>query len=269
MLQVKTTPGNRSMQTKKVITLLLLLCCFIGLAGCIHNSQKSEERQLSEQFYQNLLTAFQAGDYQLARAGLDEINKAGIADKRTLYLEALVNINQNMPDKAIARLQDAIALSPKFSEAHNMLGTIYMQQKKYSLAQTEFLKAYENPLYPTPEKAYHNLGNLYMLQDKQVQAQACYIKAIELNQDYFPSHYELSRLYFNSNRLDLATQEIEKAKKISPKHPGVWLQIGDIEAARGEGDLAVAAYKKVIKLNPGSNFADRASQELDRINKDY
>ncbi len=211
--------------------------------------------------------AFNAGDYALVKTGLDEINKAGIADKRTLYLEALVNIIQDMPDNAVTRLQEALALDPGFSEAHNTLGTVYMQQNKLSLAQTEFLKACENPLYTTPEKAYHNLGNLYTRQGKQEQAQGCYIKAIELNRNYFPSHYELSRLYLNSNRINLAMKEIEKAKKIAPKHPGVWLQIGNIEAARGNQNLAIAAYKKVIKLNPGCNFADRAGEELDRINK--
>jgi Tfp pilus assembly protein PilF len=257
------------MQTKKIITLLLLLSCFVCFIGCSHNPKKAEERKLSEEFYQNLLMAFNARDYQLVKTGLDEINKAGIADKRTLYLEALIDIIQNMPDKAITNLQAAIAMDPGFSEAHNTLGTVYMQQQKFSLAQTEFLRACDNPLYLTPEKSYHNLGNLYTRQEKLEQAQGCYLKAIELNHDYFPSHYELSRLYLNSNRLDLAAREIEKAKKIAPEHPGVWLQIGDIEATRGEIDLAVAAYKKVIKLNPGSNFADRASQELDRINKTY
>jgi len=257
------------MQTKKVITLLLLLSCIIGFTGCSHNPSDQKERKLSEQYYQNLLMAFNARDYQLVKTGLNEINKAGIADKRTLYIEALIDIIQNMPDEAVSKLQDAIAMDPGFSEAHNTLGTVYMQQEKFSLAQTEFLKACDNPLYRTPEKAYHNLGNLYTRQEKLEQAQGCYLKAIELNHDYFPSHYELSRLYLNSNRLDLAAQEIEKAKKIAPEHPGVWLQIGDIEATRGEKGLAIAAYKKVIKLNPGCNFADRASQELDRINKTY
>lgn len=257
------------MQTKKVITLLLLLSCFICFSGCSHNATKPKEQELSEQIYQNLLLAFNARDYQLVKTGLDEINKAGIADKRTMYLEALIEIMQKMPDKAIAKLQAAIALDPDFSEAHNTLGTVYMQQQKFSLAQTEFLKACENPLYQTPEKAYHNLGNLYTRQEKLEQARACYLKAIELNQNYFPSHYELSRLYLNASQFDLATQEIEKAKKIAPEHPGVWLQIGNIEASRGDRELAVAAYNKVIKLNPGCNFADQAREELDRINKTY
>lgn len=213
--------------------------------------------------------AFSAKDYKLVKTGLNEINDAGIADKRTLYLEALLNSIQNMPDKAIASLQAAIAMDPEFSEAHNMLGTIYMQQKRYALAHTEFLKACDNQLYRTPEKAYHNLGNLYKLQEKVEQAQSCYLKAIELNHDYFPSHYELSRLYFETNRLDLAAQEIEKAKEIAPEHPGVWLQIGNIEDARGEKDEAIAAYKKVIKLNPGCNFADQASQKLGHLKKTY
>ncbi len=257
------------MQTRKIITFGLLLFCLIGFAGCGHSPEKSQKRELSEQFYQNLLVAFNAKDYQLVRTGLNEINKAGIANKRTLYLEALVDVIQDMPDKAIDRLHEALALDPDFGEAHNMLGTIYMQQNKLSLARTEFLEACENSLYSTPEKAYHNLGNLYTRQGKLELAQGCYMKAIELNRNYFPSHYELSRLYLNSNRLDLAFDEIEKAREIAPEHPGVWLRIGDIEITRGNTDIAVAAYKKVIKLGPKSNFAEQAADELNRISKDY
>ncbi|MCK5914905.1 MAG: hypothetical protein KAG92_02100, partial [Deltaproteobacteria bacterium] len=70
-------------------------------------------------------------------------------------------------------------------------------------------------------------------------------------------------------RIELASDEIEMARQISPEHPGVWFQIGKIETARGENEKAISAFRKVIELQPGGNFADRADKELTRIKKSH
>jgi len=254
-------PGYR-----RAVTFFLLLCCLAALFACASSNKSPEKQKISEQFYENLLNAFNAHDYDLVKTGLDKVKEAGIADKRTRYLEAMIALIEHDPDRAVVKLKDALVMDPEYGDAHNTLGTIYMQQKKYTLAETEFLKAGDNRLYQTPEKAYHNLGNLYRLQNKNLQAQGCYNRAISINKNYFPSHYELSRLYLATDRLKLAREEIYKAKKISPDHPGVWLQIGIINEAGGEKAKAVEAFEHVMKLAPGSNFANRADAKLKRIN---
>lgn len=260
---------NHKYGIRKIAGLFLLVCAIAGLSACFGSNPAPEKRELSEQFYENLLNAFQGRNYDLVQTGLDKVNEAGIADKRTRYLEALMALIKRDPDTAVIKLKDALVMDPEFAEAHNTLGTVYMQQKKYDLAESEFLLAADNPLYRTPEKAYQNLGNLYKLQGKNLQAQGCYNKAISINQDYFPAHYELSRLYFADDRLQLARKEINEAKVISPDHPGVWLQLGEIEAGLGETEKAVKAFKKVKELAPESGFAVRAGKELERINNSY
>ena len=242
------------------IILLCLICC----SGCSH-TPPPEKRQLSDEFYNNLLIAFEARDFSLVKNGLQKINEAGIEDQRTLYLEGMVALIEQKPEKAVSALKAALAIDPLYAEAHNTLGSIFMQQKRFAEAETEFIEAGNNKLYQTPEKAYHNLGNLYQLQDKNKQALGCYFKAIEFNPDYFPSHYELSRLYFDMNKFELAAQEIEKARQISPEHPGVWLQIGKIEKALQKTPQAIEAFKQVLKLQPSGSFADRATEELNSL----
>ena len=249
------------MRAGKVFVILIgLACCF----ACNH-TPPPDKLQLSNEFYNNLLFAFEARDYCLVKNGLQKINEAGIADQRTLYLEAMVALIEQQPEKAVTALKAALAIDPLYAEAHNTLGTIFMQQKRFAEAEMEFVEACNNKLYQTPEKAYHNLGNLFRMQDKNEQALGCYRKAIEINSDYFPAHYELSSLYFSLNKFELAAQEAEKARQISPEHPGVWLQIGKIEKALQKIPQATEAFKQVIKLQPRGIFADHATEELNLL----
>ncbi|MCD6292531.1 MAG: tetratricopeptide repeat protein [Deltaproteobacteria bacterium] len=243
----------------------ILLCLICG-SGCNH-TPSPEKRELSEQFYNNLLIAFSARDYALVKTGLQKIEEAGIEDKRTLYLKALVALIEKRSDDAITALKTALVFDPEYGEAHNALGCIYMQQKRFTEAETEFFIACNNPGYQTPEKAYLNLGKLYQLQDKNEQAQGFYIKATAINSDYFPPHYELCLLYINLNKFEMAAQEVEKARQISPKHPGIWYQIGEIEKSRQNDSAAIEAFKKVLKLQPQGDFADRATKQLNLLTK--
>ena len=253
---------NRKMGVRKAFVILTcLICCCLG---CNH-TPPPDQRQLSDQFYENLLIAFEARNYSLVKKGLQKINEAGIEDQRTLYLEGMVALIEQKPEKAVSAFKAALAIDPEYAEAHNTLGSVFMQQKRFAEAETEFIEASNNKLYQTPEKAYHNLGNLYRLQDKNMQALGCYRKAIEINSDYFPSHYELSSIYFSLNEFELAAKEAEKARQISPEHPGVWLQIGKIEKALQKTPQAIKAFKQVIKLQPSGSFAERASKELNLL----
>ncbi|MCK5680654.1 tetratricopeptide repeat protein, partial [bacterium] len=204
---------------RKIIIFIMLLGCFATFCGCSHTTKEPEKKQLSKQFYENLIMAFNGQNYSLVQTGLDKINEAGIADERTHYLGAMLALIEHDQERAIAELQAAIVFNPEYGDAHCTLGTIYIKQKKYDLAETELLQVCNNRLYPTPEKAYHYLGNLYREQGKTRQALGCYRKALQLNQEYFPSHYELSRLLTDENQLKLAAETIEKARQISPDHP--------------------------------------------------
>ena len=255
----------RSIKQRVGIVSALLLCLVWGLS-CSH-TPPPEKARLPDELYENLLISFSARDYNRVKEGLQKIDDAGIEDKRVLYLKAMLALIERDQEGAVLELKAALAIDPEYGEAHNTLGSIYMQQKRLSAAETEFIEAADNPLYPTPEKAYHNLGNLYQLQGKNEQALNCYLKALAIKEDYFPSHYELSRLYLEMDKLDFAAQEIEKARQISNDHPGVWLEIGKIEKARQKRELAIEAFKQVIKLQPRGSFADQAQSELQLLNE--
>ncbi|MBN2704840.1 MAG: tetratricopeptide repeat protein [Deltaproteobacteria bacterium] len=237
------------------------------LLSCCHAPSRVEPRQLAEETYEDLLISFAAHDYRQLKDSLARIKTSGVVDKRIFYIEAIVALAENRPADAVPALQAALVIDPEYAEAHNTLGAVYTQQKHYAEAEEALAKAADNPLYRTPEKAFHQLGFLYQLQDKHERALACYQKALAIKADYFPSHYELSRLYFDLKKFDAAAQEIERARILSPTHPGVWLRKAKIAKACGEYADAVAAFGEVLKLQPRGLFADEAAAELDSLKK--
>jgi len=252
--------GHRLRLFCLILLIPVSLCLFLA---CSHTPATPKATTLSDEQYQEMAAAFAARDYGRLRRELVQLKNEGIKDKRAIYLEALMNLNN--PENAKPLLLEALRLDPQYSEAHNTLGVIYMQEKEYPLAETEFVKAVSNPLYLTPEKAYQNLGNLYRLQGKDELALACYRKALKFNLDYFPAHYELARYYFRKQEMRAALKEINQARELSPKHPGVWLLIGEIEEERGDFDPAREAYKKVLELQPVGVFADQARQKIKEL----
>ncbi len=256
-------PHSFSSRYRLPLVLLLVPMLLCLTLCCSHTPPAPKANALSDEQYQELAAAFAARDFGRLRRDLIELKNQGIKDKRALYLEALMNFNK--PERARPLLQEALRLDPHYSEAHNALGLVYEQENQISLAETEFVKAVSNPLYLTPEKAYQNLGNLYRRQKKDDLALACYRKALKFNLDYFPAYYEMARLNFKKHELQTALQEINKAKELSPKHPGVWLMIGKIEEQLNHPHEARQAYKKVGELQPVGAFAEEARQKLKEL----
>ncbi|NPA24555.1 MAG: tetratricopeptide repeat protein [Deltaproteobacteria bacterium] len=260
------SPLNANRSSAAALVILLLLACLCWTPGCSHSPRKTST-ELTEVQYDGLLEAFAARDFPRIKKELAQLHADGVKDKRISYLEAMLALIENRPEKAKPFLIEALELDPQYSEAHNALGTIYMEEKELAKAETEFIKAVSNPLYPTPEKAYHNLGNLYRLQKRNDLALACYQKALKFNHDYFPSHYELARLYFSQHQYEPALKEIKRAQEISPRHPGVWLVIGQLDLAMDDEEDARDAFKQVISLQPIGSFADQARKELKKLGK--
>jgi tetratricopeptide (TPR) repeat protein len=71
------------------------------------------------------------------------------------------------PEAAVACFQKVITLYPQAIIVHNDLGLIYLQQKKYYLAEQEFRAELKNN--PNYSKALFNLGNLYYQQKKYLE----------------------------------------------------------------------------------------------------
>ncbi len=103
-------------------------------------------------------------------------------------------------EEAKLAYQKAIALNPKYAEAHYNLGHLLSTLGKLEEAELSYSKAIE--LNPNYLKAYYNLGHALSNLGKLKEAELSYRKVIELNPNYTEAYYLLSSLkYSDDNKI--------------------------------------------------------------------
>jgi len=132
-------------------------------------------------------------------------------------------------EEAIEAYQKALELNPGAAGALVNLGTIYYRQRKFADAETYYRDALEaDPSYPL---AQFNIGNLYDELGRLDDALEHYRLALELNPQYADAHFNLALL---------CERQSDNLK-------------------------AVHHWRCYLKLDRGSQWADIARRQLDRL----
>ncbi|MEZ5354354.1 MAG: tetratricopeptide repeat protein [Bryobacteraceae bacterium] len=132
-------------------------------------------------------------------------------------------------EKIVDAYRVAIALDPHFSAALVNLGTVYFTQRDLARAEKYYERALEaNPNYAL---AHFNLGNLHDERGEIEQARRHYLAALDIDGNYADAHYNLALLYQNSR----------------------------------ETMKAVRHWRTYLKIDPGSQWAEAARRELNRL----
>ena len=167
-------------------------------------------------------------------------------------IQAIVDIYMSGDSfKAEALCKDIMLKEPKIVFLYNLLGLIYVSQKKIPLAIESYEKGLEidpkNPLIynnlgllfshdlpdnkkaeeyfkksillnPNMPEAYNNLGSLYKSIDKFDEAIKYFNKSIEVNKEFFQAYHNLGTIYKSTGEFNKAKNNLKKAIGINPKH---------------------------------------------------
>jgi tetratricopeptide (TPR) repeat protein len=207
------------MRVKKIV---ILLCC-ASLAFCASSQQKQQQARAKDPRYQ----------YNMGLAYLNQsyINPSHIDTAISYFVKALAldtrfyqawnaiglahSLKGNLAEAAKA-YQKCLEISPQFTEAHNNLGTIYQEQNQLDKAEAEFQKALLDASYPARELPYYNLARLYFLQDRLDLAYEHVQKAIQVRPRLAMAHNLKGVILEKQNNLEDAVSAYEQALKIVP-----------------------------------------------------
>jgi len=165
------------------------------------------------------------------------------------------------------QFKKALVLDPKFSEARNNLGTIYLEKKMWENAIEEFTKACADLLYSTPEYSYTNMGWAYFKKGDPIKAIESYKKAIEKNPKYPKAYHDLGLVYFSLDKADSAVNEYKAALRIFPNYLDAHYDLGLAYIKLNKKSHAQDAFKEVVRISPDSETGRNAQDYIDLLVK--
>jgi protein O-GlcNAc transferase len=170
---------------------------------------------------------------------------------RALSLLGSLNLQQNKYSEAEKYIVKAININPQYFGSYNNLGTIYLNQKKYEDAINSFKKALElNPLF------VEGFNNLAITQKKNYlfdEALINYQTAIKLKPTYFEAHCNLGILYKDNNKLKEAIDKFNETINLNPKYIDAFFNRALTHFYNGSFNLAIEDYNK-LKLLDKNNY---------------
>lgn len=170
-------------------------------AGCATGSVSERDRELARTRQELAADALHQSDY---RRALDEGQKGEALDPTNADIQYALGLTYfsgfGRMDDAEKHLKRALALRENFSDAHNLLGNVYLAKSDCKKAIPHFRAAMENLLWPTPYLAEQNLG-WCMYREGQKEEGAAHIKnAVNIHPKLCGGYDYLARIYTDTNR---------------------------------------------------------------------
>jgi len=197
----------------------------------------------------------------------DSLPKKAVQD----YEKAIQEKQRGKIESAMKLLEEAIRIAPNFFHAHNNLGLLYLFEKRYTDAESEFRRSHE--LSPKSERPLVNIGSLYIEEavlkkdDREVsgmlldQALDALELSVKLNPRSATGYFLLGQANYRSAFFEEAEAAFKKAQDIDPKLAGARLMLANIYVKQQKWAAAVDALDRYLKDYPKAT--DRTSvQEL-------
>jgi Flp pilus assembly protein TadD len=151
-------------------------------------------------------------------------------------------------EEAIAHYQRALEIEPESLTARNALGTVYVEEKRFDLAQREFERVLERAADHV--QARYNLARVFVARGDLARAQRELTRILAREPDDLESLYTLGYVLAGQGRLAEATRPYEHALRLAPEDPDTESTLGQIYAMLGRLPLAERHFESALRLDP-------------------
>ncbi|NCS66319.1 MAG: type IV pilus biogenesis/stability protein PilW [Hydrogenophilales bacterium CG03_land_8_20_14_0_80_62_28] len=128
--------------------------------------------------------------------------------------------------EAEANFQRALDMAPQYSEAHNNFGYFLCSQRRYAEALSQFERAWQNPLYVTPEKALANAGQCALHMGNTDEAEQLAKRALVRAPNQPQALVTLADIQFRQGNIAMARGLLSRADgQGGLDAPGLWLAV--------------------------------------------
>jgi tetratricopeptide (TPR) repeat protein len=175
-------------------------------------------------------------------------------------------IGTGQAEKAQPELENLVKQFPKLNDAHLQLASLYLGQKAYDKAQTEFEVL--NSATPPDIRGFVGLQTVKLATGKGEDAVKVMQELVLKNPTVLPYRYELANFqaalagqYWNTNSarskdlLQNAADNYKEILKTTANSAEVWLRLGVMQRQMGQYDAALASFEQAGNADPKSTQA--------------
>ena len=259
--------GDRAdmLRLRHAVWWMALICWAAGLAACAQDSAVRDKRVKALRDMGNAMAT--EGNLRGALGKLLEAVKID-PDKVELNHEiAILLRNLGQYELSLKYFQRTLSLDPKFSEASENLGTLYLLMERWDSAIDCFQKALADLLYKTPHYAYNNMGWAYYRKGDYDRAIQSFQQAIRLSRSYAVAYANLARTRQAKGELDKAVEAYNQAVYYAPRDAGAHLELAKVLLKQGKMEEAKEELNLAVSADPISRAANEARKLLKNVVK--
>ncbi len=188
------------------------------------------------------------------------------ADHRTLLAELHLS-SPDYKEQAPREFEEVLALKPDHAAAHRGLGYAYLRKGQFDKAGEHFRRAAE--LDPKDARALYYSALYRTMSGKGDSDAAFEIKdqlhrALSIQPDLAEAHALLATVHLRTQDAGAALTSIKSAVRLSPRHPGYRLSLGQIYISAQLWDEAEAVFQGLLQ-NGDPQLASVARDALQKI----
>lgn len=237
------------------LTLTLLAGCALGTAS----------KNQASYHYQMGLSYLGENNITSALVEFTEAEKID-ADKHELqnYL-GIVYFRKRKFEIAEQKYLRAIELKPDYSEARNNLAVTYLEMKRWDDAIYQLKLVAEDIFYQNQSATGINLALAHFGKGDFDQALATLRPLISLYPLDPMIRYHIGRVYYATDKVNLAIVEYRKAIELYPNYAQANFSLGQASMKVSDKKAAARAFQEVIRIAPDSEMALLSREYLELI----
>jgi choline-sulfatase len=161
--------------------------------------------------------------------------------------------------QAIQEAHATLALAPYYTRADSLLGTIWIQEKRYDQAKANFEHALAYA--PNDYAANYNLGVLAALEQNWTAAERYLLIAVNTEPDSPGAHNTLGSIYLREGHLRKAEAEFTAVLRLKPRFAWAHYNLGLVFRAEKEPGKAKEQFRRAIEDDPNFQPARAALEQ--------
>lgn len=224
---------NNTCVAAQLFILMTLCAGLLYLVGCEQPQQRSiDPNQLV------------AADSEAMLTSAEPVNPKEQAV--SLYVDAMMLNDLNEREDAIRKLNDALALDPKFAMAYSLKGEILKVLEQYEGSADAYEQATVHD--PFSFSDFFNLGEVSRIIKQWARAARAYASACQLDPQHYPAHLGAAFSFFELKEYENSLTYAQKAKELDPTQSDPEFLLGDVFEAQKDHVQAINAYRRALEM---------------------